>query len=128
MSKLRGFRSSVAWKLNNSGRRRQMNNKKIRSVLKNSVLVVAISFASSGYAVDFNLGEVQGRFDSQLSVGANWGTSKPDSKLIDQNNGGTGASSTGDDGRLNFERGETYSKIVKGVHDLELTYADSGAF
>lgn len=104
-----------------------MNNNKL-SVTKVSVLAAAISFAVSGHAVDFDLGEIQGRFDSQLSVGASWGTSKPNSKLIDQNNGGTGDSSTGDDGRMNFKRGETFSKIFKGVHDLDLTYADSGAF
>ncbi len=104
-----------------------MKNKKL-SVAKVSVLAAAISFAASGHAIDFDLGEIQGSFDSQLSVGASWGTSKPNSKLIDQNNGGTGDSSTGDDGRMNFKRGETFSKIFKGVHDLELTYADSGAF
>lgn len=104
-----------------------MNNKKT-SAIKLSTLAVAISFAATGHAIDFDLGEIQGRFDSQLSVGASWGTSKPKSKLIDINNGGTGDSSTGDDGRMNFKRGETFSKIFKGVHDLELSYRDSGAF
>lgn len=105
-----------------------MKNNKTLSVAKVSVLATAISFATSGHAIDFDLGEIQGRFDSQLSIGANWGTSKPSRKLIDENNGGSGASSTGDDGRMNFKRGETFSKIFKGVHDLDLTYGDSGAF
>jgi len=105
-----------------------MKHNKTLSVAKLSALAAAISFAASGQAVDFDLGEIQGRFDSQLSIGASWGTSKPSRKLIDENNGGSGASSTGDDGRMNFKRGETFSKIFKGVHDLDLTYGDSGAF
>lgn len=104
-----------------------MKNNKL-SVAKVSVLAAAIGCATSGQAIDFDIGEIQGRFDSQLSVGASWGTSKPNSKLIDENNGGSGASSTGDDGRMNFKRGETFSKIFKGIHDLDLTYGDSGAF
>lgn len=104
-----------------------MNNKKT-SAIKLSVLAAAIGFAATGHAIDFDLGEVQGSFDSQLSVGASWSTSNPESKLIDKNNGGKGDSSTGDDGRMNFKRGETFSKIFKGVHDLELSYRDSGAF
>lgn len=105
-----------------------MKHNKTLSVAKLSALAAAISFAASGHAIDFDLGEIQGRFDSQLSIGASWGTSKPNRKLIDENNGGSGASSTGDDGRMNFKRGETFSKIFKGVHDLDLTYGDSGAF
>ncbi len=104
-----------------------MNNKKT-SAIKLSVLAAAIGFSAAGHAIDFDLGEVQGSFDSQLSVGASWSTSNPESKLIDKNNGGKGDSSTGDDGRMNFKRGETFSKIFKGVHDLELSYRDSGAF
>jgi len=29
---------------------------------------------------------------------------------------------------LNFKRGETFSKIFKGIHDLELKYGDTGVF
>ena len=37
-------------------------------------------------------------------------------------------SQTSDDGHLNFKRGETFSKIFKGIHDLELKYGDTGVF
>ncbi|MEF9674459.1 DUF1302 family protein [Pseudomonas sp. PCH446] len=43
-------------------------------------------------------------------------------------NGGTGQASTGDDGRLNYKKGEAFSKIIKGIHDLELKYGDTGVF
>jgi hypothetical protein len=48
--------------------------------------------------------------------------------LIGANNGGKGLSQTSDDGHLNFKRGETFSKIFKGIHDLELKYGDTGVF
>lgn len=51
-----------------------------------------------------------------------------DPDLVGINNGGEGQSQTGDDGRLNFKKGETFSKIFKGIHDLELRYGDSGVF
>ena len=95
-------------------------------------LPLAVSLASTlagpAFGVSFNIGEVEGSFDSSLSVGASWGTSKPNKDLIGANNGGRGLSQTSDDGHLNFKRGETFSKIFKGIHDLELKYGDTGVF
>jgi hypothetical protein len=61
-------------------------------------------------------------------VGASWSTAKPNKNLIGVNNGGKGLSQTSDDGHLNFKKGETFSKIFKGIHDLELKYGDTGVF
>ncbi|WP_422421866.1 DUF1302 domain-containing protein [Pseudomonas sp. GZD-222] len=83
---------------------------------------------SEAFAVSFSAGELQGQFDSALSIGSSWSTQSPSNKLIDSSNGGRGFSSSGDDGRLNFKKGETFSKIFKGVHDLELSYGDTRAF
>lgn len=95
-------------------------------------LPLAVSLASTlagpAFGVSFNIGEVEGSFDSSLSVGASWSTAKPDRDLIGVNNGGKGLSQTSDDGHLNFKRGETFSKIFKGIHDLELKYGDTGVF
>ncbi|QLF92582.1 DUF1302 domain-containing protein [Pseudomonas sp. ABC1] len=91
-------------------------------------LAIAMGVATPAYAVNFNIGEIEGQFDSSLSIGASWSMASPDKDLIGANNGGTGFTQTGDDGRLNFRKGETFSKIFKGVHDLELRYRDSGAF
>ncbi|WP_312289804.1 DUF1302 domain-containing protein [Stutzerimonas nitrititolerans] len=95
---------------------------------KTLALAVALGTAAPAYAVSFNIGEIEGQFDSSMSVGASWAMDKPDMDLVGEANGGTGYTQTGDDGRLNFKRGETFSKIFKGVHDLELRYRDSGAF
>ncbi|MDH4580737.1 DUF1302 domain-containing protein [Pseudomonas sp. BN415] len=97
---------------------------------KASALTLAVCsvMASKANAITFNYGELEGQFDSALSVGASWAASDPKSSLIGVNNGGTGSSTTSDDGRLNFKKGETFSKIFKGVHDLELRYQNVGFF
>lgn len=90
-------------------------------------LATALS-APAAMAVNFNIGEIEGQFDSQLSVGASWGIRGADKDLIGVNNGGRGLSQTTDDSRQNFKQGETFSKIFKGIHDLELKYGDTGVF
>ena len=91
-------------------------------------LAVAVGFVAPAQAASFNIGEIEGQFDSSLSVGASWSMRSPDRDLIGPNNGGQGQAQTGDDGRLNFKKGETFSKIFKGIHDLELRYRDTGVF
>ncbi|WP_043238351.1 DUF1302 domain-containing protein [Stutzerimonas azotifigens] len=95
---------------------------------KTLAVAIALGAVAPAHAVTFNIGEIEGQFDSALSIGASWGMDDPDRDLIGINNGGTGYTQTGDDGRLNFKKGETFSKIFKGVHDLELRYRDTGVF
>jgi len=88
-------------------------------------------FTGSAHAVTFNIGEVRGQFDSQLSVGASVSTQSADKRFIDfrtPGQGGQAVARTSDDGRLNYEAGDVFSKIFRGVHDLGFTYGDSGAF
>ncbi len=95
-------------------------------------LACAISLATCmcapAHAGIFKIGEIEGQFDSSLSVGASWALRGADPELIGENNGGKGAVSATDDGRRNFKKGETFSKIFKGLHDLELKYGESGLF
>ena len=109
-----------------------MTNTTTRKVLRNTLkpLVVAVAMASAmpAHAVRFDLGEVQGQFDSQMSIGASWGTSNIDDDLVAANNGGNANALNSDDNRLNFDKGETFSKIFKGIHDLSLQYGDTGVF
>jgi hypothetical protein len=95
-------------------------------------LPLAVSLASTlaapAFGVNFNIGEIEGQFDSSISVGASWSMRGADPDLIGGHNGGKGLSQTTDDGRQNFKKGETFSKIFKGIHDLELRYGDTGAF
>ena len=100
------------------------------AIFQPSVLAVAIAIGCVApvQAVTFNIGEVEGQFDSSLSVGASWSVRGADPDFIGTRNGGKASSQTNDDGRLNFKKGETFSKIFKGIHDLELKYGDTGVF
>ncbi len=89
------------------------------------------SFTGSANAVTFNIGEVRGQFDSQLSVGASMSTQSADDRFIHfqtPGENGQAVARTSDDGRLNYDAGDVFSKIFRGVHDLGFTYGDSGAF
>lgn len=98
-------------------------------VIKASLAIAGCCcFSTTTQAVQFQFGELEGEFDSSLSLGASWSTQSPKTSLIGTNNGGTGSSSAGDDGRLNFRKGDTFSKLFKGSHDLDLRYGDSGLF
>jgi hypothetical protein len=91
-------------------------------------VAIALGCSAQAHAITFDLGEVEGQFDSQLSIGASWSVRGADPDFIGVSSGGQASSRTADDGRLNFKKGETFSKIFKGVHDLELKYRDSGVF
>src|SRR5690554_2090192 len=105
---------------------------KNQQIWRMAKLPLAVSLASvlatPAFAINFNIGEVEGTFDSSLSVGASWSTAKRDMEFVGNANVGTGYTQTGDDGRLNFQRGKTFSQIFKGIHDLELKYKDTGVF
>ena len=99
-------------------------------------LAVAVAAGMSGQAAaySFYVGDVEAQFNTTLSAGAGWRVEDRDKRLIAQGNlgpeyapGGSLAnigSSTNnyDDGNLNFESGDTYSKIVKGNSELYLNY------
>lgn len=95
-------------------------------------LPLAVSLASTlaapAFGVTFNIGEIEGQLDSSVSIGASWSVQGADPAMIGVRNGGEASSQSGDDGRLNFKKGETFSKIFKGIHDLELKYGDTGVF
>ncbi|MCP1479088.1 DUF1302 domain-containing protein [Pseudomonas chlororaphis] len=95
-----------------------------------SMLATTIALASAplAHAMPFKIGEIEGQFDSSLSIGASWSMRDADPDLYGVANGGRAASITADDGRLNFKKGKTFSKIFKGIHDLELKYGDTGIF
>ena len=89
----------------------------------------ALSFPAA--AVEFQWGEVEGSFNSQVSLGASWRLEEQDPRLVTSGNlpgFGTASTSTADDGNANFNDGDIYSLILKGVHDLELRKGDFGLF
>jgi uncharacterized protein DUF1302 len=106
-------------------------------------LAVAVAAAVSApvSAFQFYMGDVEASFDTTLTAGASWRVEDRDSRQTAQGNmqpygstpsavgTGKGASSNNfDDGNWNFDKGDTYSKIVKGTSELLLSYENYGGF
>lgn len=98
-------------------------------------LACAISLQAP--AAEFQWGEVSGRANGSLSVGAIWNAEKPDSNAIFQGNAdsiGYGGQfnpkggRTGDDGRLNFRKRNLVSSPVTLLGEMELNWRNYGAF
>ena len=97
-------------------------------------VAVAASVSAPASAFQFYMGDVEASFDTTLSAGVSWRVQDRDSRQLSQGNlaplgsnpyvGTTTGASTNnyDDGNLNFEKGDTYSKIVKGNSELFLNY------
>jgi len=108
-----------------------MLNNKLK--IKPLSLIVALALGStSAHAVDFNFGEdndILLQINSQLNVGASWRLKDIDPAFISNVNGGSAiGSSATDDGNQNYAKHDVYSQIVKGVHDIQLSKGDFGAF
>lgn len=88
-----------------------------------------LGVALPAQAINFQLGEFDASFTSDISVGASWRMEDPDPRLYWNGNkaGGMASVANTDDGNLNFEKGEMYSLILKGVHDFEVSGERMGA-
>ncbi len=106
-------------------------------------LAVAVAAAVSApvSAFQFYMGDVEASFDTTLTAGASWRVEDRDSRQTAQGNmqpygstpsavgTGKGASSNNfDDGNWNFDKGDTYSQIVKGTSELLVSYENYGGF
>ena len=89
---------------------------------------IALALMVSGYtaapqAIEFNWGDVEGSFNSQITAGSSWRVEEIAAKNVGVGNGGLpGSTPTGDDGNLNYEKGDAFTQTIKGLHDLGLTY------
>lgn len=85
-------------------------------------------------AANFQIGDFDLSVNSTVSAGTSFRVEGQDRALYSPGNRnaagetGTGASNTGDDGNLNFQKGDTFSTIIKGVHDFELKKDNYGFF
>ncbi|BET24930.1 uncharacterized protein DUF1302 [Limnobacter thiooxidans] len=85
-------------------------------------------------AKDFQIGDFDLSVNSTVSVGTSFRVENRDRALYSTGNrssdgaAGTGFSNTTDDGNLNFDKGDAFSTIIKGVHDFELKKDNYGFF
>ncbi len=100
------------------------------------MLLASCALSLPAFAAEFQWGDIEGSFNSQISIGASWRLEAQDPRLVTFGNRpdiatslSVGASTgTADDGNANFDDGDVYSLILKGVHDLELRKGDFGVF
>lgn len=83
-------------------------------------------YSLNTHALPFSIGPIEGQFDTELSLKNNWATTKPNHHFIGSSNGGRSFSSSSDNGRLNFKRGDSFSRLFKGKHRMQLKYGDYG--
>jgi hypothetical protein len=107
----------------------------IKKIPYQSLLAVAISTISisQAQAADFYFGEdsdISVQINSQFSVGASWRMEDRDLNYVGEANGGSivGSTVTMDDGTLNYDKGDSFSQIFKGSHDIQVTAGNFGAF
>jgi hypothetical protein len=101
-----------------------------------SLMIVSGCVASFGtvQAAQFQVGDFDLNVNSSVSVGTSFRLEGQDRALFSTGNrnaegqAGTGRSNTSDDGNLNFQKGDTFSTIVKGIHDFELKKENYGFF
>lgn len=93
-------------------------------ILISSLLFSLVS--STVCALPFSIGPVEGQFETELSIKNNWSTAKPNHKFVGASNGGRGLAATNDNNRLNFSKGDSFSRLLKGKHLLHLKYENYG--
>lgn len=85
------------------------------SLLASSVLLSSVPAHSFEFFFD-----VEGSFDSQFTMGSSWRVEEQDKALL--------AAGNNNDGNANFEKGDAFSQIFKGSHDLHIRTDNHGVF
>ncbi len=88
-------------------------------------MAIPLLMAAQAQGVEFNLGQIEGSFDTQISMGSSWRVESQDQALLSNPDGDA---SNGDDGNKNYRSGDAFSQIFKGSHDLQFSYQNFGGF
>lgn len=79
-------------------------------------------------AYEYKQGAIHTKIENDISMGIGWSVSNPNPAFIGVGNGGTASTLSSDDHRLNFDKGDIYTQIIKGLHTLSFEYDDIGVF
>ena len=91
-------------------------------------LALAGFSSTPAYAVEINKGWLMGRLDTTISVGASIRLQQQDPDLVGVQNGGRANSINGDNGNLNYDRGDLTSANIRVTHELDLSAGNFGFF
>lgn len=99
----------------------------VRAMFAAAALMAAVPAAQ---ATDYKVGDYDLTVNSTISVGSSWRVEGRDPRLTAASNGmgGVGASATTDDGNLNYNTGDRFSTVIKGIHELELKKGNDYGF
>ena len=91
---------------------------------------VAVGHSRQAQAIDLSLldGQVTGAFDTRIALGTTIRVANRDKRLIGIANGGKAYSVNGDDGDLNYDKGDVASAAGKVTHELELNWQNFSLF
>ncbi|HCA23556.1 MAG TPA: DUF1302 domain-containing protein [Pseudomonas sp.] len=99
-----------------------------------SVALASLATASGANAANFQLGEqLDLDVSSTLTIGASWAMSDPDRHLLTKADAATiglrgdGINYNADNGRMNFKKGDSISRIITGITDFDLSGDTAGA-
>ncbi len=94
----------------------------LKTLAKKKVLAAAIPLimASSAQGIEFYAAGVDATLDSKISLGQSWRMGNASERVTSDANK--------DDGDEHYDKGDTFSQIFKGSHDLQVTYENYGAF
>ena len=110
--------------------------KSLRSASPAVVLAALAALAGPAQALTFETESIRGNFDSTLSGGVGLRTKAPSCGLVLQGASGDGApdgclsptSALGDQGNLNYRRGQLFAEYLKGNHELLLKMPNDFTF
>ncbi|MDD2736252.1 MAG: DUF1302 domain-containing protein [Desulfuromonadaceae bacterium] len=96
--------------------------KKIISGAVMGTAICGLVLSTSAFAYEFQAGSVEGSLNSTLGMGFGNRLRNPSSDITGVGN--PGQWSGGDDGNLNYKKGDFYSAYIKGNHELLLKAPD----
>ncbi len=88
-------------------------------------LAIPLLMAAQAQGLQINFGQIEGSFDTQISMGSSWRVESQDQSLLTNPDGDV---SNGDDGNKNYRSGDAFSQIFKASHDLQFSYQNFGGF
>ncbi len=93
-------------------------------------VAIPLIMAAQAQALQMDIGEIEVSFDSQFSLGSSWRVEGQDASLLNYADPSATVAdgSTSDDGNRNYKKGDAFSQIFKGSHDLQFTYENFGGF
>jgi len=91
-------------------------------------LVLAATFTAPAFAFQFGSGDLTGSLDTTLSYGLAWRMDDQDPDIVGLSNGGNAFSVNGDDGNLNYDKGDLISNTAKITSEVALQYKNFGFF